>query len=464
MTSDPISPEQLVPRPQSLSAPPGDPSTVSPPPRQRLNRWRILGVALLLGASGIPIARTQFLGNASEPPAAVQSLPVTTVQLESTTAYEVRRTYTGEIVARRSSDLGFEQAGTVMEILVNEGDPVVANQPLAWLDTRSLQAQRQQLIAQRDQALAQLQELQVGARPETIAAARAAVADLEQQVSLAQLQKVRREGLYQEGAIAREDLDQQTFNLGSLENRLNQAQSQLDELLAGTRQEQVMSQQANVRQLDASLQAIEIELEKSVLRSPFSGRVSQRLVDEGVVVSVGQSVLRLVEGGELEARIGVPVDMANRLTVGSPQSVQVGNQSYSAQVTALLPELDTNTRTVTIVLQFNPESDMAIGQTAQLLISDTQPEDGYWLPATALVPGDRGLWSVYVVNEKRDATEAEGIYEVARRDVEVLHTEGDDSSTQEQRVFVRGLLQPGERAITSGTHRIVPGQSVTISP
>jgi RND family efflux transporter MFP subunit len=464
MNSDPVSPEQFAQHPDPIPTIPHAPPkalTLSPSAQHRY-RW-IFGIALLLGVSGMAIAHTQFGSKDSEPSATVQSLSVETVQLEPATAYEVRRTYTGEIVARRSSDLGFEQSGTVIEILVNEGDPVAANQPLVYLDTRSLQAQRQQLIAQRDQALAQLQELETGARTETIAAARAAVADLEQQVALAQLQKARREGLYQEGAIAREDLDQQTFNLGSLESRLNQSQSQLDELLAGARQEQVMSQQANVRQLDARLQAIEIDLEKSLLRSPFSGRVSQRLVDEGVVVSGGQSVLRLVEGGDLEARIGVPVDLANRLIIGSPQSVQVGNQSYPAQVTALLPELDTNTRTVTIVLQFSPESNIAIGQTAQLLLSDTQPEDGYWLPATALVPGDRGLWSVYVLNEN-DADDTQGSYIVARRDVEVLHTEGDNSLTQEQRVFVRGLLQPGERAITSGTHRIVSGQRVTISP
>lgn len=468
MNSDPVSSELFAHSSQSVdtAAHPTtqtESSTSRSIPSWRLNRWSWLGIMLLLALPGVAITHTQFFRNAAEPTQSVQPLSVETIRLELASSYEVRRTYTGEIVARRSSELGFEQSGTVIELLVEEGDTVTANQPLARLDTRSIQAQRQQLIAQRDQSLAQLQELETGARPETIAAARAAVADLEQQVALAQLQKTRREGLYQEGAIAREDLDQQTFNLGSLQNRLNQAQSQLDELLAGTRQEQVMSQQATVRQLDASLQAIEIELDKSVLRSPFSGRVSQRLVDEGVVVSGGQSVLRLVEGGELEARIGVPVDIADRLTVGSQRSLQVGNQSYDAQVTALLPELDTNTRTVTIVFQFSPESNIAIGQTAQLLISDTQPAEGYWLPATALVPGDRGLWSVYVVNEN-DADETKGSYVVARRDVEVLHTEGDDSSTQEQRVFVRGLLQPGERAIGTGTHRIVSGQTVTISP
>lgn len=381
--------------------------------------------------------------------------------MELVSSYDVRRTYTGEIAARRSSELGFEQPGTVIEILVQEGDVVSAGQPIAWLDTQTLQIQRQALTAQRDQAVAQLQEFQAGPRPETIAAARAVVADLEQQVELARLQRTRREGLYQEGAIAREELDQQAFNVGSLESRLNQAQNQLYELLAGTRQEQISAQSARVRQLDANIQSIDVELEKSVLRAPFGGRVSQRLIDEGVVVAGGQSVLQLVEGGTLEARIGVPPAIANRLAPGSQQTVQVEGSSYVAEIAALLPELDTASRTVTVVLQFSTEANLAMGQTAQLRILETQPMEGYWLPSTALVPGERGLWSVYVLNEGKDR--ARGIYKVARRDVEVLHIDRE-TSAEAERVLVRGLLRPGERAVVSGSHRIVAGQTVTIYP
>lgn len=427
----------------------------------RLYRWRVLGVAVLLLLPGIAIARTQLLGNLSEPAPSVQPLPVETMPLERVTSYEVRRTYTGEITARRSSELGFEQPGTVIGILVQEGDGVSAGQPVARLDTQRLQAQRQALTAERDQAMAQLQELQVGPRPEDIAAARAAVADLEQQVELARLQRTRREALYQEGAIAREELDQQTFNEGSLESRLAQAQTQLDELLAGTRQEQIAAQSARVRQLDATIQSTDVDLEKSVLRAPFAGRVSQRLIDEGVVVASGQSVLRLVEGGTLEARIGVPPAIANRLALGSQQTVQVEGSAYLAEVAAQLPELDTASRTVTVVLQFSAEASLVIGQTAQLQVLETQTMEGYWLPSTALIPRERGLWSVYVLDEETDT--AEGIYRVARRDVEVLHLDRETAAAAE-RVFVRGLLRPGERAIVSGSHRIVPGQEVAIYP
>ncbi|MDJ0705844.1 MAG: efflux RND transporter periplasmic adaptor subunit [Leptolyngbyaceae cyanobacterium MO_188.B28] len=414
--------------------------------------------ALLL----VPALAVKVRGVSSPSPAQtsqVLALPVETLTLKSVSAYEVSRAYTGEIAARRSSNLGFERSGAVVEILVDEGDRVQVGDPLARLDVRSLDARRRQLVAQKDQAIARLQELEVGPRPEDIAAAQAAVADWEQQAALGRIQRQRREDLYQRGAISREELDQQTFGTGSLESRLNQAQSQLDELLAGTRSEQISAQTAQVRQLEAGIQSIDVDLAKSILTAPFDGRVSSRLIDEGVVVDGGQSVLRLVEDSVLEARIGVPVDTAADLTVGSRQLVHLGPDAYSARVAALLPELDVTSRTVTVILEISPDTPLTVGQTVRLVLSETEPTDGYWLPSTALVPGERGLWSVYLLAEPSpsESTSTEkSVFQVGRRDVEVLHTEAD-------RVLVRGLITSGEKAIINGVHRLAPGQLVQVA-
>lgn len=416
--------------------------------RRRL-LWLLPLVVGAMGAGAIAQSRST-----SQTPVAVeqsQALPVETMAAEPVSSYTVQRTYTGEITARRTSDLGFELAGTVTQLYVEEGEQVTVGQILAELDMRSLDTERQQLVAQRDQLLAQLQELQAGPRTEEIAAARAAVADLEQQVQLAQLQESRREYLHAEGAISRDELDQQSFGRGSLENRLKQAQSQLDELLAGTRSEQLVAQSARIRQLDASIQAVDVQRSKSTLMAPFNGIVSQRLIDEGVVASPGQPVLKLVEGDYLEARIGVPTDGAGAIAVGSSQTLRVNGQAIPATVTALLPELDPTSRTVTVVLQLEPSNVVTIGQTAQLLLETSQPAEGFWVSNTALIQGDRGLWSVYVLD---DLAEGENPV-VATRTVEVLHTD-----TNRDRVLVRGTLQANDQIITSGTHRIVPGQAV----
>jgi RND family efflux transporter MFP subunit len=269
-------------------------------------------------------------------------------------------------------------------------------------------------------------------------------------VALAKGQRDRRSALYDRGAISLEELDQQTFGTGALENRLAQAQSQLDELLAGTRPEQLAAQAARVRQLEATLQAVDVDLSKAVITAPFSGRISQRLVDEGVVVSGGQPLVQLSEGGATEARIGIPADVADSLSLGSAQTVAVGGRSFSATLTALLPELESTSRTVTAVLTLNTAEELTLGQTARLVLTHSQPAPGFWLPTTALVQGEQGLWSVYVATGE-GAAEAT----VARQPVDIVHTEAD-------RVLVQGLVQGGDRVITSGTHRVVPGQAIRV--
>ncbi|WP_121970423.1 HlyD family efflux transporter periplasmic adaptor subunit [Leptolyngbya sp. BC1307] len=388
-------------------------------------------------------------GETAEVAEAQQALPVETMRLQSEDSYVVERVYTGEIVARRSSELGFERAGTVMALLADEGDVVAAGGLLARLDMRDLEAQRQQLEAQKRQVLAQLQELETGPRREDISAAQAAVSDLDNQLELAQLQANRRAELYAQGAISKEELDEKQFGANAIAERLQQAQSQLDKLRNGTRQEQVSAQVAEVDQIDARIRALDISLDKSVLTAPFSGKVSSRAVDEGTVVGSGQQVVTLVENGTVEARVGVPAAVSQRLATGSRQSVQVGGRTYLAVVTARLPIVDEASQTVTVVLELADDAEVTIGATARLLTDEQQTAAGYWLPSTALVAGDRGLWSVYVLSPDDSDT-----YRVARRDVAVLHTEGDRS-------FVRGLVEGGDRIITSGTHRVVADQLVT---
>ena len=396
-------------------------------------------------------------GETAEIVEAARVLPVETIRLQAADSYSVSRAYTGEIAAYRSSDLGFERAGTAVALLVDEGDTVTAGEPLARLDTRDLEAQRQQLEAQKRQLLAQLQELKAGPRNEDILAATAAVSDLSNQLELAQLQAQRRASLYAQGAIAQEELDEKQFGARAIADRLQQAQSQLDELRNGTRPEQLAAQTAQVDQIDARIRAIDIALDKSVLVAPFTGKVSARSVDEGTVVGSGQTVMKLVENDQMEARVGVPVEQAENLAIGSRQRVTVGNRAYSAVVKARLPEVNQASQTVTVVLSMAADDSLTAGATAQLAMNESQSEEGYWLPSTALVAGDRGLWSVYVLapSEGFEAGSGEnsGPYRVARRDVEVLYTEG-------KRTFVRGLVQVGDRVIATGTQRIVADQLV----
>ena len=396
--------------------------------------------------SALVVNPANKLGNAN-------TTPVETVSLKPVKKYQVSRSYSGRVVAKRNVELSFPLSGMLTKIKVEEGEVVKKDTPLAYLNTDTLHVKQQELLAKKARLVAQLKELEAGARPETIAAARAVVADVREQLKLATQKRLRRIHLYEQGAISREQSEEAVASESSLQARLNEAQSRLDELEAGTRSEQIEAQQASVKEINANIAKIVLELNKSILKAPFAGTISKVQVDEGAIVFPERSILRLVEDGVLEARIGIPVDRSEQIEVGNALPLKIEQNVYQAKVVSILPELDTNTRTLTAVLTLKPSPTQKVfpGQTAQLQLTKTIADSGFWLPITALVRGERGLWYCYVVSK----TDSESTFRIERRAVEVLHNYSN-------RVLVRGTLRPGEKAIANNIDGLVPGQLVTL--
>lgn len=423
----------------------------------QLSNWQLLIMAgIILGLGFWLGQRNQSQQLSLAQPIVNQTqgniLPVETINIKSVQSYQTTQTYTGEIKSSRSSEVGFERGGKLITVLVEEGDRIEAGSPLAKLDTANLEAEKQALVARKAQAQAVLSELKNGARNEQITAAQASVRDWQQQLELEQLKSSRREYLYQEGAISQEQLDESTFNSKVLQERLANAKSNLAELNNGSRIEQITAQQAVVDGLTAEVENLTITIGKSVLKSPFAGIVASRHLDEGVVVETGQSILRLVEDVSPEVKVGIPTNLILQVQRGSKQEVQIDGKNYQAMVSSILPEIDSITRTRTVVLKLpsSVSNLVAPGQIARIKLNRDLTTDGYWLPINALVQGQKGLWSCFAI----DPNSGDNL-KVERRYLELLET-------LEDRVLVRGTLQPGDSIVVNGTHRLVPGQSVQL--
>ncbi|MEO1395799.1 MAG: efflux RND transporter periplasmic adaptor subunit [Cyanobacteria bacterium J06634_5] len=454
-----------IPHPPLLTAS-EPPDSIGQRFKQPSFRW-LLGLGLLgLLLVAIPVlkAKTAASSEAQEVQTATP-LPVDTLDVSEVDAYEVSRAYTGEIAALQASELGFERSGQLTEIRVPEGGTVQAGTPLARLDIRNLQTQRSQIEAEKARALAELSELETGARTEDIAAATAAVQDLEQQIALQRVQLARRKTLYEQGAISQEALDEFSFGEGSLQARLNQSRSQLQELQNGTRPEKLTAQAALIQQLDARIAEVDVTIEKSTLIAPFSGTVAAHKVDTGTVVGAGQSVIRLVESNLPEARIGLPTETVSKLNIGEERTVELNGETFTATLTSILPEVEAQTRTQTVVfaLEARAAGKVSPGQTVRLTLANRIARKGIWLPTEALTQGIRGLWTCYVVvpegdagqlNQAEQRNQTEQRFVVRPQSVEVIHQEGD-------RALVTGTLQPGDTIVSSGSHRLVPGQWVS---
>ncbi len=133
----------------------------------KLLRYGMLGVLGLMVAVGSVFGANNLIQTEPETKevTVARPLPVTTLQATPVKSYQVLRTYTGAIAAIRTSELGFERGGKLIQVFVKEGDRVKSGQAIAKLDVSNLQMQKLQLEAQKAQAQARLDEFIAGSTP-----------------------------------------------------------------------------------------------------------------------------------------------------------------------------------------------------------------------------------------------------------------------------------------------------------
>lgn len=381
-------------------------------------------------------------------------LPVNAKAVEFVDSIEQSRTYTGTVRARRRSELAFEIAGKVAEVLVDEGDQVAEGQMIARLDTATLKAQQSAILAKLASSQSLMSELESGPRQEKIKAAEADVAAAKSDYENATVRLRRRESLIKSRAIPVEEYDQAKFDLRTTKAQLQSASQRLAELNAGTRQERLSAQQATVRQLQASAQEMQVAIEKCELYAPYAATITRRHVDPGSIVQPTLPVCKLVEQSQLEAWIGLPVEVAAKIKTGQEYSVAVGSDQYPVVVAAKIGELDRATRTQTVLFKFDSQAAESVvsGQLCQIQITSIVDSSGVWIPNSALAKGIRGLSSVMILQPEPNSSD---LYRVRKRDIEIIKTDSD-------RVLARGTIADGDLIVADGLHRITDGQLVSL--
>lgn len=354
-----------------------------------------LGVAASLGA-------VSFLSSAPAMQETSTSRPamhvVVTSPLEQP-GYSAVYEFLGSVQAHRESHAGFDLGGRVVSVVVDEGDVVQRGQLLARLDTARLEAKRGELLARRTRALVQL--------------------------NLARMSHDRVAPLVESNAATQQEVDDTRAHVDSCS--------------------------ATLAEVDASIQSVDVELQHSLLCSPFDGVVARRRVDEGVVVARGQTIVTLLERTDPEVRIGLTQDMVACVSLGEKYEVIIGKHRFFATLKSIAPVKARRTRCVDVILTLDAElGDIRAGDLAMLELSRYLDQPGFWIPITALSENSRGVWSVYIVADHG------GVQAAERRRVEVIHQRSDQA-------FVFGTLESHDLVVIGGVHKVVPGQLVRIS-
>jgi RND family efflux transporter MFP subunit len=366
----------------------------------------IAGVAAL-GLGALVLERWRA---AVPPPATLDASPalaVPVVSIQPLAGFQLRRRFTGRVEAARESLLGFELDGLLVEVLVAEGEAVARGQLLARLDTARLRARRGEL--------------------------RAALADARADLALAKLTVERFQGVFKSGGVTQQALD-------------------------GAR-EGFRGAEAGVALAEARIASLEVDIVKTALKAPFDGVVTDRLADEGRVLSAGSPVLKVQETARPEIRVGVAGHPVAALTPGNTYRMAWNGRAFRARLRSILPVRAPGQRTVDALFEpLDLPAGPRPGDLVDLTLESRMPERGFWVPLSALAEGARGLWTVYAAQALTDgaAGALDASHQLAPRIVEVLHQDGE-------RAYVRGPVHARELIVRDGLHRVVPGQWVRVS-
>ena len=250
----------------------------------------------------------------------------------------------GEVKAIRTSNIGPRKQGIIQEINVEEGDLVEKGQVLASLNDEDF--------------IYKIEELEL---------------NLEKQKS----EFLRREFLYKEGAVSKEDYE-------SYKNKYNISNAKLNDAKA--------------------------EKNFYLIRAPYKGEITAKYAEIGSYVTPSRNfssnsktknfIFELLEGLEIVAK--VPESDIGRIKIGQEANVRIEaypSKKYSAIVTKIATRAvkDNNVTSFEVTLNFKDISEeIKIGMTADLQFKVEGNEEKVLVPTVSIVTekGKKGILKV----------------------------------------------------------------------
>jgi membrane fusion protein (multidrug efflux system) len=293
----------------------------------------------------------------------------------------------GNFRARQSTRLGGQVSGRVVEVFVDIGDRVKKDQPLVRLDPVTFQLEVEQRKADQE-------------------AARVAAED-------AKLHFDRMKHLWEKPAGQEPSVPRKQFD---------DAKARLDGAVA------------RVKRSDADLRLAEERLRETVIRAPFDGVITARLVDVGEpVMSMPITyVVEIKEVDVLDLEFSLPQELLESVRPGTPVDFEADGAPGGpgrGTIAIVYPALDEATRTFRCRVRIeNKDGKLRSGLLARVRVAVGESVEALLVPRAALATAASG-WEVRVAG-------AGGAPKP--RPVTV-------DETNETEAVVREGLQPGDR-------------------
>ena len=233
----------------------------------------VLSGAVLVGCDNNEDAAGEQAAQQQMPPAVVN---VQTVTLDTVPQVQ---TFSGRTAAYQTADVRPQVNGVIDEVLFREGSNVKKGQPLYRINTDNY-------ASSVTSGQAAVQQSQANYQTAVANNANAKAELVSRQASLAQAQNdlQRLQGLVSIDAISKQQYDQAQTAVRTAQAAVQSAAASVGQTQAG-----IESAKAGIQTAKAGLEASTLDLNRTIVRAPLTGRTDRSSVTAGTLVSAGQA-------------------------------------------------------------------------------------------------------------------------------------------------------------------------------
>ncbi len=181
----------------------------------------------------------------------------------------------------------------------------------------------------------------------------------------------------------------------------NKTEKRLKELLAvnGVNQSDYDAALSQVNTINANIKVLNAQIDKTVVRAPFSGKLGLRMVSPGAYVTPQTLLGTLHQSDKIKIDFTVPEFYENLVKVGNTVIVETNesDEKQTAVISAIEPQINVETRNVKVRAMLK-NGNVSPGTFVKVLI--TKNELGIVVPSNALIP-DASSNQVVIVRKNK---------------------------------------------------------------
>ena len=250
-------------------------------------------------------------------------------------------------------------SGELVSFAMQEGDTLAAQTVVGHIDDVQLRLKKSQLEASRNQILAS--QRQMGATRGATDSKRLnldqQVASLRQQIANAKREHQRYSELLRDGAVPRKQVDDIAYQISVLEKQLAATQEQIKSNNASLKEQsasidaQIEGANAQLAGIAAQQAQLDDQIANTVIKSPISGTVIEKYVEQGEFVTTGKPLFKVSDMTNVTLRAYVTSAQLEHVSVGQAVKVMTdyGNNSgktYDGTVTWISSQSEFTPKTI----------------------------------------------------------------------------------------------------------------------